>query len=88
MMTASRLAKAELYLARAAFVLMLTVAVLNVGSRYLFATGILSIEAIASMGVNRSGFAAIARPCPSRALIAMICSSTCCPHPCSGRCRS
>lgn len=64
-------AKAELYLAGIAFVIMLGVIVLNVFLRYLFSNSVLSAEEVAYMGFTWSTFAAVAYLYRTRALIAV-----------------
>ncbi|WP_417720748.1 TRAP transporter small permease [Salipiger sp.] len=63
--------KAELYVAGAAFVVMLGVIIVNVFSRYLFSKSVLSAEEVAYMGFTWSTFAAVAWLYRTRALIAV-----------------
>jgi TRAP-type C4-dicarboxylate transport system permease small subunit len=67
----SRIAKAELYVAGFAFVVMLAVIVVNVSSRYFFSTSVLSAEEVAYMGFNWSTFAAVPYLYRTRGLIAV-----------------
>ncbi|WP_417280254.1 TRAP transporter small permease [Celeribacter sp.] len=63
--------KAELIVAGIAFVLMLSVIVLNVFLRYLFSTSVLSAEELAYLGFTWSTFAAVAWLYRVKALIAV-----------------
>lgn len=63
--------KAELIVAGIAFVLMLSVIVLNVFLRYLFSTSVLSAEELAYLGFIWSTFAAVAWLYRTKALIAV-----------------